>query len=550
MIKDNPLLVDTGRGYTIKYKSKYLYSSVEPIKSVLKRIQKIEIEKNTLVYIPGFGLGYGLKELLEKINDSSHILCIEADMKLMAFALKNNIEPVPVSPEISVIRADNPSKIIMHIKKLGIHRFRRVVTIHLCAGYNLHKETYEKIGTVLDDEIKSFWQNKMTLIHMGRLWIKNILHNLPLIYYSNDLDSMKTELPILITGAGPSLEESKNWIKKIRKNVILFAVDTALPFLDACGITPDIILILESQHINLQDFIPNTFSYVPVICDISSSPSVTKIFKNNIYFFSSDFYPLKLFRRMSESSFLPQSIPPLGSVGVASVYIAKILTSGPVILCGLDFSYTYNRTHAKNTAFNMLMLQTINRLESGEQVIYSAVLKRPLLKMTGKKNISVLTDLILLFYSNRIKEVINNSERIFDIGPLGLKTGALEVNDFESLKKIVSDFNNCDYIKRINEDKDCSLSELKMEKVNKFIKKEKEILDNTIIQLENLLEVEIEKEDIKKLDFLKELDYLYFNFPDKKELPCLNKNFLARTLKSAYDYGRVFKKLINIIKNN
>ncbi len=556
MIKDVPLLVDTGRGYTIKYKGKYLYSSVDPKNSVIKRLNKIKIKKNTLVFVPGFGLGYGLQELLNLIDDSCHILCIEVDMELMGFALNKKIEPIPDSPNISIIRADDPSKICMHIKKLGFHNFRRVKKIHLSAGYHLNQKSYKEIEIMLDNEIKVFWQNKMTFIHMGRLWIKNILSNLPHLIYSKNLNKLKTELPFLVIGAGPSLEYSINWIIKIRKHVIILAVDTALPYLGDSGIKPDLIFVLESQLINLQDFIPHTFKDVPVICDISSAPSITKIFKGNTYFFSSDFHPLNLFKRMKKKGLLPKTIPPLGSVGVAAVYTAMMLTKGPLILTGLDFSYTDNKTHARNTAFHMLMFKTIDRFKSAEQFTFGAIQNRPLLKIKGKNQETVLSDLVLLFYSKRINEVVNGSDRVFDIGLKGLETGANKILKLNELEDIVLNYSNNKYLESLkNAHADENDYSDKVDNINKFIKTEKKLLNKTIELLECIIKKDTDSNKNPQLNdssmqYLKEMDYLYFFFPDKEELPVNKASFLVRVLKSAYNFKASFRKLEKIIESN
>ena len=427
-----------------------------------------------------------------------------------------------------------------------MHKFRRLITVNLCAVYSLYKEKYDKIESVLDNEIKSFWQNKMTLIHMGRLWVKNIFFNLSFFRCSRKLETLKTDLPVLVVGAGPSLEENTDWIRKVNRSIIIIAVDTALPYLNACDIKPDFIFILESQHINLQDFIPNTFGDIPVICDISSAPFVSKMFKNRAYLFSSDFYPLGLFKRMDKHKLHAQIIPPLGSVGVAAVYTAKMITTGPVILCGLDFSYTFNRTHAKNTAFHMLALCAVNRLESGEQIVYEAVKKRPLIRIEGKGGETVLSDLVLLFYSRRINEVVDNSGRLFDIGQKGLKTGAENIDSPEKLENLVSSFDKHSYKNSISREMPQSDVAVYRQNVYDFMLSERQILNNGIRRLKALMN-ETEQET-GNIDFLKELDYLFFFFPDKETLPLPDKNFLARTLKSAYEFSAVIDRALSILK--
>ncbi len=83
-----PVLIDTGRGFTVKYKKKYLYSSVDPLRTIEKRIHGLEIREQTLYYVPSLGLGYGLEDLLSRLPASCHILCVESDQPLMGLAVK------------------------------------------------------------------------------------------------------------------------------------------------------------------------------------------------------------------------------------------------------------------------------------------------------------------------------------------------------------------------------------------------------------------------------------------------------------------------------
>ncbi|HUV07723.1 MAG TPA: 6-hydroxymethylpterin diphosphokinase MptE-like protein, partial [Spirochaetia bacterium] len=319
MDSDEPLLIDTGRGFTVKYKNRYLYSSVDPVRSIEERIRSLEFGDETLVFVPSLGLGYGLRDLLARLPGSCHILCVEVDQRLMALALKRNPVPLPLSPRLTVVRSESDEQIVSVLHSLGVDRFRRVLTVRLSGGYYLNRGTYDSFARCLEEEVHTFWKNKMTLFHMGELWIRNILQNLDQIRRSSDITSLGTALPVLVTGAGPSLEENLGLIRKIRERVVVLTVDTALSVLEGGGIKPDIILALEAQIANLQDFIGHTSSGVPLLCDISCSPSVVRLFAESSFFFSSSFYPLELFSRMKAAGLLPEPIPPLGSVGVAAV---------------------------------------------------------------------------------------------------------------------------------------------------------------------------------------------------------------------------------------
>ena len=71
MTGDEPLLTETGRGLTVFYRGKNLYSSSEPREGARRRAAAARLEDRSLVLVPGPGLGYGLEVLLERLPPGS-----------------------------------------------------------------------------------------------------------------------------------------------------------------------------------------------------------------------------------------------------------------------------------------------------------------------------------------------------------------------------------------------------------------------------------------------------------------------------------------------
>ncbi|HEC61107.1 MAG TPA: DUF115 domain-containing protein [bacterium] len=108
---------------------------------------------------------------------------------------------------------------------------------------------------------------------------------------ARDLGQISETQSILVTGAGPSLEHDLLWIKANRDKFLLITVDTALPVLMDVRIRPDFIFMLESQVLNLDDFLPYHDPKIALICDLTANPRIIRLF-DTLYFFSSRFYPL------------------------------------------------------------------------------------------------------------------------------------------------------------------------------------------------------------------------------------------------------------------
>ena len=431
MTEAEPRLVDTGRGYTISCKGKTLYSPRDPIGAAVRRVEKLELQPGTLIFIPSLGLGHGLAELLEKLPASCHILCIEADELLFKLGITQK-QPLPKSSRLTIVRTDRPEQAAAVVQQLGPWRFRRVAALYLCGGYQLHRRTYRVLLEAVEEEIRLFWQNKLTLAAMTGLWLKNLFTNLRRLPAAGDIAELATNRPILVCGAGPSLEGSLEWIRRIREEVILLAVDTALPVLGEAALVPDWVLTLDAQLYTLEDFIPARDSRITLLCDLTSNPLVLRLFPE-LYFFSTRFHPLSLFDRLESSSLLPSALPPRGSVGVSAVEAALSLTTAAVLFTGLDFSYPGNQTHARSAPSHLAALRSCNRLQPCGANIFKTLLARPRLWLRDKGGGRVLTDLVLQSYARQLRTVNSASARSFDLSAEGLPVAAERIDKFSRL---------------------------------------------------------------------------------------------------------------------
>jgi hypothetical protein len=558
MDKEKPLLIDTGKGFTIKYQGKYLYSSLDPLGSVNKQLHLLTLEANTVYLVPSVGLGYGLAELLVKLPASSFILCVEKDPELMQLALTTACQPLPRSPQLVILRTDDPSHASRLLYKQGVGNFRRIQMVPFCAGFRLYPEFYTNLEKVLESEIRTFWQNKMTLIHMGKLWIKNIFANLPLLARSHSLSELKTIAPIVVAGAGPSLEGNLAWLKAARAGFLLLATDTALPVLGDYGLKPDFVFMLESQLANLYDFIDYPFFDVPLLCDLSSNPLIVRLFKGKVFFFASRFYPLHLLERLDGVGLVQDWLPPLGSVGVSAVEVALRITTGPVILTGLDFSYAGKKTHARGAPFPKLLLRNQQRLAPAYMAHLLAFLSRPLITTTGKQAQPLLTDLVLATYAERLREVVGNGkQQVFDIGQVGLLTGAQGLTSYEELANVLRNSFSPEQPTPACSIGDAatspSLVQEKRVKARAFIRQELSSLQaaGAFIR-DNLSRVSDQDEarheawqllSPEERELLEGLDYLYYYFPDKSPLGNMSRSFLARLQQSATYFLKIIEQV-------
>ncbi|MCK5200086.1 MAG: DUF115 domain-containing protein [Spirochaetales bacterium] len=536
MKNNDPLLIDTGRGFSILYRERYLYSNTDPEKRAIMRAEKTVLQNSTLYILTSPLLFYGITEIISRLPDDSHIICFELSKNLLNLSNNHIPDLLHNSKLITVSNKTEPQDISNTVDKLGIWNFRRVKHINITGGYSLYSSEYKNIINNLDNKIQEYWKNRMTLIHMGPLWIRNIFLNLFKLYHNTEtlplLAYPYIDCPILVTGAGESLEGSIKFIKEKRDNFKILAVDTSVSVLLENGIEPDYIIAVDAQIYNFYDFMKVKNKGIPLFFDLTGYPGILPVMKGSIHPFISNFANTKLLNRLEYYKLLPAKLPALGSVGITAIYLALELTGERVFYTGLDFSYKIGKSHANGSPRSLAELVRANRLVPMEQPeIYYA---RPLIYNRDKSGDKCITDLILTSYADLMLKTFKQNKRLFDIGKTGLYNGGILTNTADLI------FND-----EKTEEKHCKTDSSLMS-INNF----EEFCKNEIILLNRLYDAAYlylsgrSKKSEIMLKLLKEVDYLYLHFPDKSPEPSIEHGFLKRILISCGYYIKMLERYV------
>jgi hypothetical protein len=411
----------------------------------------VPVQERTLYFCPSPLLGYGLATLCSRLPVSSAIICVEIDEALHTVSLQ--------SESIRALAAHNAKVCLIHTadplalseavqQRWGSRQFRRVTLIKFSAGYALYAEQYEQLLEALRRNISLEWGNALTLVKLGRRYMYNTLRNLSLLCRTPPLASLSfAAAPVLALGAGPSLDALLDRAARFfgprlynpaQRPFCIVAVDTCLPALHERHIKPDLVVALESQQWNLRDFLGSKDWQVPLAMDLSALPATARVLGGPVFLFATVWTPLRFFDRLKSAQLLPETVMPLGSVGLTATALALRLSRGPVICAGLDFSFTLDAYHARSTPSHREKLAVQTRLTS---ILHAQPSFRSgSCSAWAKDGAPVRTDPVLKGYRDLFEQEFSGHPRLFDIKshglPLGLPTlsytDALTVLDADS----------------------------------------------------------------------------------------------------------------------
>jgi len=505
-----------------------LYSKFAPSDSAERLSREAPAIEFCIYIIPSPLLGYGILSFINRIPETSAVIGLEVDQSLMALSKDFQTELAAGLPKNKYrsFRTGSTAQLYQVFKMVQTGDFRKCHLVPLNAGYRHNKEKYDSLFSTFQHFIKNYWQNRLTLARMAPLWIRNLTENLPLLKRP-DIAGFRTEKPILLTGAGESLEESIPLIQKNRERVYLLSVDTAVQSLVRNGIVPDGIVNLEAQFYNLQDFYSIISNRIDLFSDITAYPPTLRPQNFNHYIFMSSFAETSLHRRLGEAGMLPTEIPPLGSVGVTALFLASLLTDRQIFLSGLDFSYTEGKTHARETPFHDYCRLRENRLTGDVWLDFS--LSRPSYRAEGKTE-GTVTNSILESYCRQLEDLSRSMNgRVFDLGRKGLRMTVPPL-DHEGFHTLTAGSAG-EIPTGVKEEIKPSGADSPDQILTSFIELERRRLEELIAVWEKICAGSADTETI--LPLLGECDYLYFHFPDRKILPNTDPAFLVRVIREA-----------------
>ena len=514
-----PVELPARRGFSISYQGKTLLSRIDPVTQGERVAAEIPLKEETLYFCPSPLYGYGLVAFLGRLPKNSAVLCVEADGKLFEISQKalgelsganargENLRP------FALLKTTQPEKLCAFVRETwGQRRFRRLEEIRLGGGWQLFPGLYESLAHTLRQEMAVEWGNAMTLIRLGRLYARNFIRNLAFLPGGENITALNFgRSPVLVLGAGPSLDSILNGLSRARasgqRSFKIVCVDTCLPALHERSIQPDLAVILESQHWNLRDFSGAQGRKIDAAIDLSALPASARVLGGKRFFFATPWTELALFKRLQEAGLLPETFIPLGSVGLSAAALALRISSGPVLTGGIDFSYTLDSYHARSTPGHLSLERTQSRTTS--LINAAAAFKDGTFTALSKTGQTVRSDPSMRKYRNLFEQEFGGNPRILDIAGSGLPLGIKTITASEAFAILNGSMDAANGSASGGASHNGGQTD-KREKLAAFVLREMETLNT----LRETLSGESPLEPARLEELLDSADYLWAHFPE------------------------------------
>ncbi len=339
-----------------------LHSSYDPVKEAARFIDLCEVDKYTNFIVPGIGLGYHIKELIERVPRSSTVMIFEKEMESLYWCLASiDFTSVINHPGVQFqIAVDTPSvESILEPKRIGFS-LNGYATVKFKPLVNAEIKYYSQILKKIDAVFNETQIDLKTQAAFSEIFYRNIFENWPNIISSPGVHSLKNKyqgIPAIIVSAGPSLDKNISLLRKSASRVLVIAVATALKPLIKNNIEVDFVIAVDPEESTLQFFDFEKISQNTwLVFDPCVPASVVNKFPDRKIRIDSGVYLSRwLASRQGEDNFLGKTF----SVAHAAFLLARYLGCNPIILTGQDLSFSQNRLHCSDSYYDQIQKDKI-----------------------------------------------------------------------------------------------------------------------------------------------------------------------------------------------
>ncbi|WAM37251.1 motility associated factor glycosyltransferase family protein [Caldicellulosiruptor acetigenus] len=463
------IIFKMNQGY-LKEKTLNLMRELTEYEKNVDSIEINQLKSNDIIVFIGFGTGNFIRRILKSLSEDSILIIIEPSYELLNEVFcSESFEDILTDDRVFLIIDNGSEKLIniieevipwelsLRLKNL-VHPFYKE-----CFGAYIEriKNRLDEFRIIKETEIK-------TIFYSSHVIKKNMLANLIFIPESslgNKLENYFKDIPAIIIGAGPSLDNNINELKKAKGKAILIAVGRVLKRLLQVGVIPDFVVSVDYSEKNYNFFKGINYSNIMLVYGMGINFNILKNHngKKILMLTTADSCVNKL---LAEMGYEYKLFKGGGSVSCFAYEFARVIGANPIILVGQDFAFTDNKVYSNIS------------LHEGEK---NEIREDELLWVESNDGRKVATNKIyfgfLKWFENEIEKdqekirVINVSERGAKIeGTIVMRLGTVieeycykTINIEKYMNTISHEYliNKEIYIKLLNEVKN-QLSELKL----------------------------------------------------------------------------------------
>ena len=317
------------------------YGDKKPGKLIERWLSSLALTPESLYGVSGFGDGSHLIKFLDDTPVGTNLFAAEKDPAL----LRETLSLIDVSSLLANERfflgvGEPDDEFFRDIETVALNGVRNVDTIVFSPLYSLDESYYDRMRNEMVRQylvIRPLIEvNVRTAVNIQ----KNTLENLPLLANSPDIGQLANrfaDVPFVLVGAGPSLDESIDFLRSARGKAIVVCSNSSYRKLVNSGIRPHLVVTADPMPPTLQGFENISLDNVPLAAPFSALPEIIRRFAGRVITWNT-LNPIVANLRQKTGNNPGTQILEKGTVSSCVLDISRVLGCRKVLFIGQDMA--------------------------------------------------------------------------------------------------------------------------------------------------------------------------------------------------------------------
>ena len=263
------------------------YGDKNPGKLVKRWYENLNLEGESLYAITGFGDGSHLRHFIQESSSGVNVLAAEKDPALVRETLARfDLSDLLGHQRFILGVGDLDDGYFAAIQGAALTGVNDVNSLIFSPLYSIDESYYQKMRNELVRQYLVIRPLMEVNVRTATNLQENTFRNLPHMAQAPDVGEIEGEfpdIPFVLVGAGPSLDESIEFLKSVQDKAIIITSNSPFRKLINSGIRPHMVVTADPMSPTLAGFENVNLQDVPLACPFSSYHGIVRQFSGRIF---------------------------------------------------------------------------------------------------------------------------------------------------------------------------------------------------------------------------------------------------------------------------
>lgn len=316
-----------------------LYGDKNSARLIERWASNLNLAAESLYSLSGMGDGSHVKYLLENSGTGINLMVVEKDPALLRETFARFDLSELLANDRFLLGTGEPNEHfftpIQGAALTGVAEVNSIVfsPLHMC-----DEVYYDKVRNELARQYLVIRPLMEVNVRTATNLQENTLKNLPHMFASPDIGELAgkfKDIPFILIGAGPSLDESIDFLREMQDKAIIVSSNSPFRKLINNGIRPHLVVTADPLKATLAGFQDVKLDHVPLACPFSAYPEIVERFSGRIISWCT-FNPIIKALRDQRNEQEGTAIMEQGTVSGCVLDISRVLGCKKVMFIGQD----------------------------------------------------------------------------------------------------------------------------------------------------------------------------------------------------------------------